>query len=426
MATPVPTARRVTPGNAREPPVPGTGDPAYAGNGSAYPGASHDATGWGNSQYGASAYGSAGYGEQGGAAAGQGATSGYGDAGYGAGRSGGAAYGNSAYGNSAYGGSASASQGQPGAGFQDTGYGQRGYDAAGYNGASGYGPGSAYGTTGANGQATGAYQAGGGIGSAGRANGEFRDSPAATAQYGGLPSPQETALGFPDFTALDAAAPEDENSTGTPRPYGRLSIFTLLDDKVAEFDRLAERAAEGVRTTEPDTLVYVIHVVPKAPMQRIIYEIYRDRAAMESHERQPHIQRFVDDRKASVLATNVIDLRLKYAKVAALGTPAAPQESQYSQGTQTTQAPRALESGTGAYASPDAGGFGGRRDWPADPARDQYAATGTGRYPDSSRYAELGAGRQSEAGRYAGGSGQFPEQSRDDQPSYQGQRYGGR
>ncbi|HMD91630.1 MAG TPA: antibiotic biosynthesis monooxygenase [Trebonia sp.] len=253
-----------------------------------------------------------------------------------------------------------------------------------------------------------------------------------TAQYGGLPSAQDAGPGFPDFTALDAAAPENGNSTGTPRPYGRLSIFTLLEDKVAEFDRLAERAAEGVRTTEPDTLVYVIHVVPKAPMQRIIYEIYRDRAAMESHERQPHIQRFIDDRKACVLATNVIDLRLKYAKVAALGTPQAsqtphvPQEAQYSQDAQTTQAPWAVESGTGAYASHDAGGFGGRRDWPADPARDQYAAAAAGRYSDTRRYAELGAGSQSEAGRYAGGSGQFPEQSRDGQPSYQGQRYGGR
>ena len=106
---------------------------------------------------------------------------------------------------------------------------------------------------------------------------------------------------------------------GTPRPIGRLSIYTLLDDKVAEFDRLAERAAEGVRTTEPDTLVYVIHVVPKAPMQRIVYEIYRDRAAFESHERQPHIRRFMADRASCVLATNIIDLRLKYAKVAALG-----------------------------------------------------------------------------------------------------------
>ena len=105
------------------------------------------------------------------------------------------------------------------------------------------------------------------------------------------------------------------------RPYGRILIFTLLDDRVAEFDRLAEETAEHVRTGEPDTLVYVIHLVPNAPMQRIFYEIYRDRAAFDSHESQPYMQRFVAERRACVLATNVIELRLKYAKVAPLPSP---------------------------------------------------------------------------------------------------------
>ncbi len=107
------------------------------------------------------------------------------------------------------------------------------------------------------------------------------------------------------------------------RPYGRILIFTLLDDGVADFDRLAEQTAEEIRTGEPDTLVYVIHLVPNAPMQRIFYEIYRDRAAFESHESQPYIQRFVAERRSCVLATNVIELRLKYAKVAPLPNPQA-------------------------------------------------------------------------------------------------------
>jgi len=104
-------------------------------------------------------------------------------------------------------------------------------------------------------------------------------------------------------------------------PYGRILIFTLLEDRVADFDRLAEQAAEEVRIREPDTLVYVIHLVPNAPMQRIFYEIYRDRAAFDSHENQPYMMRFVADRRACVLATNVIELRLKYAKVAPLPNP---------------------------------------------------------------------------------------------------------
>ena len=108
------------------------------------------------------------------------------------------------------------------------------------------------------------------------------------------------------------------------RPYGRILIFTLLEDRVADFDRVAEQTAEEVRTGEPDTLVYVIHLVPNAPLQRIFYEIYRDRAAFESHESQPYIQRFVAERRSCVLATNVIELRLKYAKVAPLPAPQAP------------------------------------------------------------------------------------------------------
>ena len=105
------------------------------------------------------------------------------------------------------------------------------------------------------------------------------------------------------------------------RPYGRILIFTLLEDRVADFDRLAEETAEQVRTGEPDTLVYVIHLVPNAPLQRIFYEIYRDRAAFDSHESQPYMQRFVAERRAFVLATNMIELRLKYAKVAPLPSP---------------------------------------------------------------------------------------------------------
>ena len=70
--------------------------------------------------------------------------------------------------------------------------------------------------------------------------------------------------------------------------------------------------------------MYVIHLVPNAPMQRIFYEIYRDRAAFDSHENQPYMMRFVADRRACVLATNVIELRLKYAKVAPLPNPQQP------------------------------------------------------------------------------------------------------
>ena len=134
--------------------------------------------------------------------------------------------------------------GQSGSGYGGAGYGDSGYGQGGY----GYGNDSGYG---------------------GRTG--FADANGATAFV-------------PEFMSAGADYPPPEASAGMPRPVGRLSIYTLLSDRVAEFDRLAERAAEGVRTSEPDTLVYVIHVVPKAPMQRIVYEIYRNRAAFESHE----------------------------------------------------------------------------------------------------------------------------------------------
>jgi quinol monooxygenase YgiN len=139
-----------------------------------------------------------------------------------------------------------------------------------------------------------------------------------------------------EFVA-DAAVTGSQRSAAT-RPYGRLLIFTLLDDKVADFDRLAEQTAEEVQIGEPDTLVYVIHLVPNAPMQRIFYEIYRDRAAFDSHENKSYMQRFVTERRAYVLATNVIELRLKYAKVAPL--PQGPR----------SQEPMSLESGRSARA----------------------------------------------------------------------------
>jgi quinol monooxygenase YgiN len=164
-----------------------------------------------------------------------------------------------------------------------------------------------------------AASAGSGTAGSGTAgSGTAGSGTAAMAGVDAEPGTQARAAGEP------AAAPA--------KPYGRILIFTLLEDRVADFDWLAEQAAEQVRTGEPGTLVYVIHLVPNAPLQRIFYEVYRDPAAFDSHESQPYMQRFVADRRSCVLATNVIELRLKYAKIAPLpgpprgaaGAPGAP------------------------------------------------------------------------------------------------------
>jgi quinol monooxygenase YgiN len=114
----------------------------------------------------------------------------------------------------------------------------------------------------------------------------------------------------------------DRDLAGRPGPdgdraqlFGQIAIYTLLEDRVDEFDQLAQRVVEQVRSREPDTLVFIVHAVPSAPMQRILYEVYRDRVAFDRHNQQPHVQHFQADQRPYVLATNVIELGLQQAKV---------------------------------------------------------------------------------------------------------------
>ena len=99
--------------------------------------------------------------------------------------------------------------------------------------------------------------------------------------------------------------------------FGQIAIYTVLEDRVAEFDQLTEAVVQEVRSREPDTLVFIAHAVPSAPMQRILYEVYRDRAAYQWHTQQPYVRQFEAERRPYVLATNVIELGLQQAKVSA-------------------------------------------------------------------------------------------------------------
>jgi quinol monooxygenase YgiN len=115
--------------------------------------------------------------------------------------------------------------------------------------------------------------------------------------------------------AGDLAAPPSRPEASRADLFGQIAIYTLIEDRVAEFDQLTERVVAKVRASEPDTLVFIVHAVPSAPMQRILYEVYRDRAAFERHQVQPYVAQFEDDRRPYVLATNVIELGLQQAKV---------------------------------------------------------------------------------------------------------------
>jgi hypothetical protein len=65
----------------------------------------------------------------------------------------------------------------------------------------------------------------------------------------------------------------------------------------------------------------VVHGVPSAPLQRILYEVYADRAAYDDHTRQSYVREFEVGRLPLVLATNVIELGVRQAKVSPLGPP---------------------------------------------------------------------------------------------------------
>src|SRR6266516_175552 len=124
--------------------------------------------------------------------------------------------------------------------------------------------------------------------------------------------------------SFDVFTPAPRRSDGqaeeeTARLYGQIAIYTLIDGQAEEFDQLAQAVVEKVKALEPDTLAYIVHGVPSAPMQRILYEVYRDETAFTEHGQQPYIQDFEEERKPCVLATNVIELGVRQAKLSPLG-----------------------------------------------------------------------------------------------------------
>ena len=61
---------------------------------------------------------------------------------------------------------------------------------------------------------------------------------------------------------------------------------------VTRFDELTAEVVQQITEREPGTLVYATHSVEGAPQARIFYEVYRDRAAFETHEAADHVQQF--------------------------------------------------------------------------------------------------------------------------------------
>jgi quinol monooxygenase YgiN len=75
-------------------------------------------------------------------------------------------------------------------------------------------------------------------------------------------------------------------------PFAVVVRFTVRDGHEAEFDDLIARAAAGVRSHEPSTLVYAWHRLEDQPRQRISYGLWDDRAAMLIHAGHLHMRHF--------------------------------------------------------------------------------------------------------------------------------------
>jgi quinol monooxygenase YgiN len=97
--------------------------------------------------------------------------------------------------------------------------------------------------------------------------------------------------------------------------FGLLVRFTCKDQAAAEaYDRLVGETIEAIKAGEPGTLVYAAHTVDGQPLQRVFYELYRDKAAFDVHEASPATKRYLAGRGQYLASTEVDWLTLQAGK----------------------------------------------------------------------------------------------------------------
>jgi quinol monooxygenase YgiN len=84
--------------------------------------------------------------------------------------------------------------------------------------------------------------------------------------------------------------------------FGLVVRFKLKAGTGEPFDALTRDVVASIKEAEPGTLIYACHIVEGDADARVFYELYRDRAAFEEHERAQHVNRF-HERKAQYLAS---------------------------------------------------------------------------------------------------------------------------
>jgi quinol monooxygenase YgiN len=103
--------------------------------------------------------------------------------------------------------------------------------------------------------------------------------------------------------------------------YGLTVLFSLHPGHGEAFDRLVAETLPDIKSHEPGTLVYAVHEVHDQPEARVFYELYRDRAAFEEHERQEHVRRFLAERRQHLADVRVEFLTLSDGKGVPTGEP---------------------------------------------------------------------------------------------------------
>ncbi|WP_405804067.1 putative quinol monooxygenase [Streptomyces sp. NBC_01187] len=97
--------------------------------------------------------------------------------------------------------------------------------------------------------------------------------------------------------------------------FGLMVRFTCKNEEsAAQFDALVSRTGELIKENEPGTLVYAVHRVDGRPLERIFYELYRDKDAFETHESQDYVRTFLDQRDLYLADVQVDRLDLMSGK----------------------------------------------------------------------------------------------------------------
>jgi quinol monooxygenase YgiN len=88
--------------------------------------------------------------------------------------------------------------------------------------------------------------------------------------------------------------------------FGLFVRFTCKDEEAAAaFDDLVARTGEQIRANEPGTVIYTVHRVDGRPLERVFYELYRNRDAFEEHESKDYVRAFLSERDRYLSATEV-------------------------------------------------------------------------------------------------------------------------